>query len=164
MLVYGVALLGIAQRHRGRPAVPRALEPPAGAKLLLRLHASGDQIYVSDGHKWVLSRPDAKLYDEKGNVAGRHFAGPTWEYTDHSQVVGKAIASTTPNPDSIPWLLVRAKDHKGDGKFRNVTFIQRENTRGGKAPRAVGEKGKEAREHYSAEYLFFTGGVGGTQS
>jgi len=141
------------------PTVPDNLKPPAGATLLLHLHATGDQVYSCEGSAWVLSRPDAKLYDEQGQQVGTHFAGPTWEYAaDHSRVVGKALAKASPDPDSVPWLLVEAKDHEGEGMMQKVAFIQRIDTKGGKAP-ATGcdadHKGAEARSHYTADYLFY---------
>jgi hypothetical protein len=140
--------------------VPDNLKPPAGAKLLLHLHAAGDQVYTCDGHAWVFSRPDAKLFDDSGNPAGSHFAGPTWEYADHSRVVGKPVANATPDTESIPWLLLRATDHQGEGMMQHVTSIQRVSTKGGKAP-AEGcdaqHKGQEARSHYTADYLFYAG-------
>lgn len=141
------------------PAVPDNIKPPAGATLLLHLHATGDQVYTCDGSTWILSRPDAKLFDDYGKQVGSHFAGPTWEYTDHSQVIGKPIANAAPDPDSVPWLLVQAKDHQGEGVMQKVAFIQRLYTKGGKAPAAgcnSNQKGQETRTHYSAAYLFYS--------
>ncbi len=141
-------------------AVPESLKPPAGAALLLHLHATGDQIYACDGTAWVFAGPDAKLFDSSGKQVGTHFAGPTWEYADHSRVTGKPVANATPDPNSIPWLLLEAKDHQGDGMMRKVTVIQRVYTQDGKAPSTgcdAGHKGQEVRSHYSADYLFYTG-------
>jgi hypothetical protein len=140
------------------PAVPGNLKPPAGATLLLHVHATGDQVYLCDGSAWVLSHPDAKLFDDSGQQVGTHYAGPTWESSDHSRVAGKPVANATPDPDSIPWLLVQAKDHQGDGAMQKVAFVQRLNTKGGKAPAAgcdAAHKGQEARSPYSADYLFY---------
>src|ERR1700733_1137675 len=96
------------------PAVPDNLKAPAGATLVLQANAAGDQIYVCDGSSWIFSRPDAKLFDGAGKPIGTHFAGPTWEYSDGSRVTGKAIANATPDPQSVPWLLLEAKGHEGD--------------------------------------------------
>jgi hypothetical protein len=140
------------------PAVPDNLKPPPGATLLLALHATGDQVYACDGSAWVLARPDAKLFDDSGRQVGTHFAGPTWEYSDASRVLGKPVANATPGPNSIPWLLVEAKDHQGEGTMQKVAFIQRLHTTGGKAPSAgcdPGHKGQESRSHYTADYLFY---------
>ncbi len=139
-------------------AVPDNLNPPADATLLLQLYAIGDQVYLCDGTAWMLSHPDAKLFNSIAEQVGTHFAGPTWEYFDSSRVTGKAIANATPDPDSIPWLLVQAKDHLGDGLMQKVAFIQRLNTKGGKAPSTgcdAAHKGQETRSPYSADYLFY---------
>jgi hypothetical protein len=142
------------------PAVPDNLKPPAGARMVLEAHAAGDQIYTCDGSNWVFSRPDARLFDEAGKQIGTHFAGPTWEYTDGSRVMGKAVANATPDPDSIPWLLVEARDHQGDRLMTSVTSIQRLSTSGGKAPAGGCDnqhKGQETRSHYTAIYVFYAG-------
>jgi hypothetical protein len=74
--------------------------------------------------------------------------------------VGAVVASANaPNPESIPWLLLRAASHEGPGTFSGVTFIQRVLTGGGVAPAAetytAKEVGEEARVDYIAEYLFY---------
>lgn len=149
-----IAFLMLAQ-------VPDNLKPPATEKLLFQAHATGDQIYTCDGAKWILTAPDAKLFDKSGKQIGSHFAGPTWESTDGSRVVGAMVENATPDPASIPWLLLRAVSHTGNGVMADVSSIQRLNTKGGKAPASgcdAGHKGERARVHYSADYLFFTGG------
>jgi hypothetical protein len=140
------------------PAVPDQLKPPAGEELLLHALASGDQIYTCDGSKWVLSGPDAKLSDETGRPAGSHFAGPTWQWSDGSRVTGRPVANATPDPKSIPWLLLTATSHEGDGVMKNVSSIQRLHTKGGQAPTsgcAASRKDATARIHYTADYYFY---------
>jgi hypothetical protein len=140
------------------PGVPDNLKPPAGESLLRQVQATGDQVYTCDGTSWTLSRPDAKLLDESGKHIGSHFAGPTWQWNDGSRVVGRAVANTRPDPDSIPWLLLTAIDHKGDGILKNVTTIQRLSTKGGNAPGSgcdAAHKGQEYRSHYTAVYYFY---------
>jgi len=143
------------------PAAPDNLKPPATEKLARQAHAAGDQIYSCDGSKWVLTGPEAKLYDESGKQIGTHFAGPTWEWFDGSRVTGRAVANATPDPDSIPWLLVTAVNHLGEGAMKQVSSIQRLSTKGGKAP-ATGcdepHKGEKTRSHYTAIYYFYTPG------
>jgi Protein of unknown function (DUF3455) len=142
------------------PAIPNNLKPPAGARIVLEAHGAGDQVYACDGTNWVLAGPDAKLFDEAGKQIGSHFAGPTWQYSDGSRVIGKAVASATPDSDSIPWLLLGAKDHQGDGLMAQVTSIQRLSTAGGKAPASgcdSAHKGQETRSHYTATYVFYAG-------
>jgi hypothetical protein len=143
--------------------VPQQLQPPANEQLLLQVHAKGDQIYTcKEGvpeFAWTLKAPDAQLFDKDGKPFGKHFAGPSWEASDGSRVVGKAVANVpSPDADSIPWLLVSIVKHEGDGVLSKATSIQRLNTKGGKAP-ATGcdsiNVGKEARVAYSADYLFY---------
>ena len=152
---------GLCVSGQSLPSIPDNLKPPATEKLARQAHAKGDQIYSCDGSSWVLSGPDAKLFDETGKQVGSHFAGPTWEWTDGSRVVGRAVANATPDPDSIPWLLLTATDHQGDGVMKQVSSIQRLSTKGGKAPSTgcdESHKGEMARAHYTAVYRFYTRG------
>ncbi len=143
--------------------VPPQLQPPAGEQLLLQVHAKGDQIYSckADGSQftWALKAPDAKLFDKDGKPFGQHFAGPSWEASDGSRVTGKAIANApSPDPDSIPWLLVTVVSHDGNGVLSRVTSIQRLNTKGGKAPASgcdAAHAGQELRVPYTADYFFY---------
>src|SRR5260221_8105213 len=122
----------------GTAQIPTELTAPAGAKLVLKAHATGSQIYTckagNDGaFQWVLKGPDADLHDKKGAVIGHHFAGPTWKHKDGSEVTGKASAHVdSPDAGSIPWLLVSVTGHTGDGVLAKVSSIQRINTKGGK--------------------------------
>jgi hypothetical protein len=149
------------------PAVPAAIQIPAGAKLARKFHATGAQVYTCAASApggaapfaWTLKRPDATLFDAAGAKAGTHGAGPTWTATDGSAVVGKKVAQAdAPAPNAIPWLLVRATSSSGKGVFSAVTYVQRLETKGGKAP-ATGcdakAVGTETRVDYSAEYFFF---------
>lgn len=153
-----------AQSTRANAAVPASLQPPAGEKLLLRAHASGQQIYVcsdADGKpKWTLKAPDADLHDAHGKVIGHHSAGPMWKATDGSEVTGKAVAHVdSPDAKSIPWLLLTATGHTGDGLFAKVTSIRRVNTHGGAPPPAgecdASKASTEARSSYTADYEFY---------
>jgi hypothetical protein len=143
--------------------IPAQLQPPAGERLLLQVHAKGDQIYVCKGDAgtfgWTLKAPDAQLFDQSGNPFGKHFAGPSWEASDGSRVVGKAVANVaSPDADSIPWLLVTVVSRAGSGVLSDVTTIQRINTKGGKAPASgcdASHAGQEVRAAYSGDYRFY---------
>ena len=143
--------------------IPPQLQPPANEQLFLQLHAKGDQIYTckSEGSQstWTLRAPDAQLFDKSEKPFGKHFAGPSWEANDGSRVTGKAIAnSPSPDPDSIPWLLVTIVSHDGTGVLSRATSIQRIHTKGGKAPASscdASRAGEEIRVPYSADYLFY---------
>ena len=167
MRVLQMGLLLSVATAAGATAPPdlSQLTPPAGAKLVLKAHATGSQIYTckagTDGaFQWVLKAPDADLHDKKGAVIGHHFAGPTWKHKDGSEVVGKASAHVdSPDADSIPWLLLAATGHTGEGMFAKVTAVQRVNTKGGKpsatSPCDASKDGTETKSAYSADYLFY---------
>jgi hypothetical protein len=156
-----VALAGLCASAQTGLGVPDNLKPPAGEKLVRQAHAEGDQVYTCDGSVWVFVGPEAKLFDETGKQVGSHFAGPTWEWSDGSRVVGRPVANASPDPDSIPWLLLTATDHQGEGVMKPVSSIQRLSTKGGKAPATgcdVSHKGEKTRAHYSALYQFYARG------
>ena len=134
------------------------LRVEAGNKVIAHGFAIGVQTYRWDGTAWVFVAPTAVLYEDEdlhGEFA-THFAGPTWQSNSGSFVVAAADKSFAPDPDSIPWVLLHATATGGDGIFAGVTFVQRVNTAGGKAPadpgRAVGEV---ADVPYTAEYFFY---------
>src|SRR5271170_2566558 len=158
--------LGVAHAQAALfPQVPPSIKVPAGERIILKAHASGAQVYVcasgADGKpQWTLKAPDAELRDEKGEVIGRHFAGPTWKLTDGSEVTGKAVAHVeSREPNSIPWLLVSVVSHAGSGALTAVTHIQRINTHSGQPPPAAQcdatRRNTETRSAYSADYYFY---------
>ena len=108
---------------------------------------------------WTLKAPSAKLLDAKGNEVGTHGEGPDWTSNDGSSVRGKKIAQVdAPRNDAIPWLLLQATTHQGDGVLSKVEYVQRLNTMLGKAPVAgcdAEKVGAEARVDYSADYYFY---------
>jgi hypothetical protein len=151
--------LELCGRAQNPPVVPANLRPPTTETLAFQAQATGDQVYTCDGSTWVLSRPEAKLLDKSGKQIGSHFAGPTWEWSDGSRVTGRPVANATPDPDSIPWLMVTATQHEGGGVMKNVSSIQRLSTKGGKAPLSgcdASHKSEEVRSHYTAVYYFYT--------
>src|SRR5882724_12934663 len=88
--------------------LPDAIATP-GETVVLTVHAEGAQVYEckagADGKLgWTFREPIATLMAD-GKTVGHHYAGPNWEHSDGSAVVGKVTASvpgTTPN--DIPWL------------------------------------------------------------
>jgi hypothetical protein len=144
-------------------ADPSSVAPPENAQLLLRTAADGVQIYtcqaVDNKFQWVFQAPEAALFDETGRQIGKHSAGPSWESFDGSLVTGEVISKMpAPTPDAIPWLLLRAKSHSGQGQFGRVSHIQRTETKGGAAPSSGCDSvhvGAEARMRYSATYTFY---------
>jgi hypothetical protein len=161
------ALLGFplanAQKERP-PDVPDAIHAPPGERVVLAAHASGSQIYTCQSGAdskfiWTLKGPDAELRDAEDKVIGNHFAGPTWRLKDGSELTGKAVAHVdSPDPGSIPWLLVNAVAHGGKGLLNNVTTIQRVHTHGGQPPAGGCDephRNAETKVSYTADYYFY---------
>jgi len=171
-LIHGAAAIGMLLAGQGqgpaRPEVPESLKAPAGEEVILAAHATGVQIYVCQAgadqkFAWVLKAPEAELTDATGKKVAHHFAGPTWKHADGTEVKGKVIAKQdAPKPEAIPWLLLTAASHTGDGIFSRVTSIQRIHTEGGMPPSAstcdASANGKESRSAYSADYYFYAPG------
>ena len=135
-----------------------AAKPPA-----IEAFGKGVQIYncttTIAGYAWTLKAPEATLSDAKGQLIGKHFAGPSWQATDGSTVVGEPLnVSPSPNAGAVPWIVLRARSHAGGGLMSNVDYVVRTRTEGGLAP--VGgcdssHVGAEVRVPYSAIYLSF---------
>ena len=156
-------LLGLAFAS-ARPDVPDNLKAPESEDVILVGHAKGAQIYVcqeSDQKwSWVLKAPEAELSDEAGKTIVHHSAGPSWKHIDGSEVTGKVAAKhDAPKADAIPWLLLSAASHSGQGIMTRVTSIQRIRTEGGLPPQAsectASANGRESKSTYSADYYFY---------
>jgi hypothetical protein len=169
-----VVLLGLLMAAQGqaplRPEVPENLKAPAGEEVVLAAHATGTQIYVcqqgsDQKNGWVFKAPEAELTDTSGKRIIHHSAGPTWKHVDGSEVKAKVVAKQdapkveAPNPQAIPWLLLSATGHSGEGILSRVTSIQRIHTEGGAAPEAkscdASNSGKEVGTAYAADYYFY---------
>ncbi len=138
--------------------VPTALQVPAGNSLAFAAHGVGVQIYTwsAVSSSWVFQAPSAVLFEDGRRVVGIHYAGPTWQSTDGSKVVGSKLAAATVDADAIPWLLLKAAGTAAPGIFADTTFIQRLRTRRGVAPAQAGTiDGQQVLVPYSAEYLFY---------
>jgi hypothetical protein len=155
--------LAVAQQL-SRPEVPEKLAAPASENLVLQVHATGSQVYVcqigpDQKVAWTLKGPEADLFDSKGAIIGKHSAGPTWKHNDGSEVVGKVAAKQdAPEAGAIPWLLLTAASHAGNGVLGGVTSIQRIHTKGGEAPSSGCDDahlGTETKAAYSADYYFY---------
>src|SRR5258705_7889062 len=142
--------------------VPDKLKPGANESLAMIVPAKGVQIYECRARKdqvgeyeWAFVAPEADLFDARGNRIGRHYAGPHWESTDASKILGTVKERVdAPVADAIPWLLLAAKSVGPPGSFSNVTSIQRVNTVGGVPPKAgcsQATAGTPARINYTAD-------------
>jgi hypothetical protein len=161
-IVWCAAMAGCA----AAPPAPGPLRVPADQALIKQLHATGVQIYECQPAKndpsqfeWAFKAPEANLATKGGRIVGKHYAGPTWESNDGSRVVGEVIGnSPSPTPNSIAWLLLKAKATAGNGLFTHVQFIQRLNTVGGSVPVAGCRReqaGQQLRAAYTADYVFY---------
>ena len=145
--------------------VPANLKPGANESFSMIVPAKGVQVYQcrlgkDAAPQWTFVAPEAALFDARGNTIGQHGAGPYWQATDGSRIVGTLKQrADAPNPAAIPWLLLSTKSNGSAGVFSNVSSIQRVNTVGGIAPAtgcAADSAGKTARIPYTADYYFFT--------
>jgi hypothetical protein len=130
-----------------------------GEKQIVKLHAEGAQVYECKADSsgklaWVFREPIATLVLD-GKTVGRHYAGPNWEYSDGSAVVGKVLSNAPgTTAKDIPWLKLEAASHRGAGILADVTTVQRINTSGGKLDGACDSAGAYRSEPYSADYVF----------
>ena len=142
--------------------VPPAIAAP-GESAVVTLHAEGAQVYEckagTDGKLgWVFREPIATLFAD-GKTVGRHYAGPNWENSDGSAVVGKVLASAPgATAADIPWLKLEVASRRGSGILTPVTTVQRINTSGGKLDGACDKAGTFKRAPYSADYVFLRKG------
>lgn len=172
--IQAAVVIGMLMAAQGqapvRPEVPDSLKAPAGEEVILAAHATGTQIYVcqqgaDQKHAWVFKAPEAELTDATGKKVIHHFAGPTWKHIDGSEVKAKVVAkqdapkADAPKPEAIPWLLLSATGHSGEGILSRVTSIQRIHTEGGMAAEAkscdASNAGKEVGTVYAADYYFY---------
>jgi hypothetical protein len=156
--IFIVAVVLMASASGVVQAGAASAKPPA-----IEAFGKGVQIYTctaaSEGYAWTLKAPEATLSDAKGRLIGKHFAGPSWQASDGSTVVGEPLnVSPSPNAGAIPWIVLHAKSHAGDGLMASVDYVVRTRTEGGVAPAGgcdAGHAGTDVRVPYSAIYLFF---------
>jgi len=145
--------------------VPDKLKGGSNETLAMVVPAKGVQIYECrprrdqvGAFEWAFVAPEADLYDRQGARIGKHYAGPHWESTDGSKVLGSVKErADAPSVNALPWLLLSAKSVGPQGVFSKVTSIQRVNTAGGLEPRegcGPSESGARARVEYTADYYF----------
>jgi hypothetical protein len=165
LIVMGGALLAgnaVAQFAPSPPKAPKSLRPPKGQSLLFDLGGKGNQIYACQktggGYAWNLKGPEAKLFGESGELAGRHF-GLTWVANDGSRV-SAMLAASVPSLDSgsIPWLLLTMTARDSAGLMSRVDSVQRLDTKGGLVPAGVcgaTNANDEIAVPYEAHYYFY---------
>ena len=146
----------------GEMPVPDTIAAP-GETVVLSAHAEGAQVYEcktgSDGKlSWAFREPIATLMVD-GKTIGRHSAGPNWEDSDGSAVVGK-VAASVPGATlaDIAWLKLDVVSSRGSGILSGVTTVQRINTQGGKLEGVCDKAGATRSAPYSAQYVFLRKG------
>ena len=157
-----VLLSGSLASATAQTPLPDAIAAP-GATVVLAVHAEGAQVYEcragGEGKlAWAFREPIATLLAD-GKTVGRHYAGPNWEYSDGSAVVGKAAGNapgTTAN--DISWLKLTVVSQRGTGVLTGITTVQRINTQGGKLEGACDKAGATRSAPYSADYVFLRKG------
>jgi hypothetical protein len=148
----------VSNARAAETPLPDAIAAP-GETVVLSVHGEGAQVYEckagSDGKtSWAFREPIATLLAD-GKTVGRHYAGPTWENSDGSAVVGKVAASAPgATPGDIPWLKLEVASHRGSGVLSDVTTVQRIHTEGGKLEVACERAGTFRSVPYAADYVF----------
>src|SRR5215216_570753 len=165
LLVVGQALsmpMLVAASAGAPPTVPDTIAVPAGSVLLFSRHAKGVQIYECQNSQWAFHAPRALLFDPQSNQpTAIHYGGidrgltpgPWWESVSDGSRIRGGIAgrAPSPNPDSIPLLLLKVLEWQGEGVFSPVSHIQRLNTVGGVGPTGGCEPGAQRWVAYTAD-------------
>jgi hypothetical protein len=158
LLLTGLSMSALA----AETPLPEAIAAP-GEAVVLSAHAEGAQVYEckagADGKTaWAFREPIATLLVD-GKTVGRHYAGPNWELSDGSAVVGRVIGNAPGvAPNDIAWLKLSVVSQRGSGLLTGVTTVQRINTKGGKLEGACDKAGSFSSAPYSADYVFLRKG------
>lgn len=140
------------------PSLPDALLVPKG-QAILSVAASGTQNYecvLTPKGKlaWSFREPKAELSRDNVTI-GRHYAGPTWEFSDGTKLVGQVVA-TAPGktPDDIPWLKLTVRSGTRKGPAGGAKFILRADTQGGVLAGDCTTAKELRAQPYKATYVF----------
>jgi hypothetical protein len=144
------------------------LNQPGGNTRVATFYAVGIQKYAAQlkagspsGYEWKFVAPQATLYDVNNHAAGTHSASPAWQlYGTSDAVYGQAYVparvAASPDGSAIDWLLLMPKaGTTATGIFKDVSYIQRIATTGGRAPAAApANAGETVDVPYTAVYRF----------
>ena len=170
-----------AETRLSAPQVPAAIEVPSGYKPFLVAHAVGTQGYVcvanGSAFRWATFGPQATLFNADGEQILTHFLSstpysllpnPAWQHSRDSSIVWGQVVNSSSDPvfvapGAIPWVLLEAavvgEGPTGGDKLLATRYIQRVNTREGKAPSTgcatAQDIAKRALVPYEADYYFF---------
>lgn len=139
-----------------------SIMPPDTTQEAFRLEASGEQVFRCriDAHGWFwkFEAPNAYLFDPETNQAvAKHGYNFTFVHNDGSKLKTKIISTEPRQGNNLPEALFAVNDSTYFGKFAQVKYVQRLNTKGGvPAIKCSKEKnGQLARVPFSAEFVFF---------
>lgn len=156
----GLTAAGLSGAAAQSVAVPDAVAPPAGERVIMTLHAEGAQVYECKADQagqlvWTFREPVATLFDMNGRTVGRHFAGPHWELDDGGRIAGR-VTGRAPGAtaNDIPLLRLEVSDRKGQGALSPTTTILRLKTVGGVASGPCPQAGRYLSVGYATEYVF----------
>jgi hypothetical protein len=158
------ATLSLATAAAAQNPAQNPTDPPPAQHPILTVIGKGVQVYAcqqtTTSQQWVFQAPEAALIDGSGNAVGTHAAGPVWKSNDGSTDKGELIQkSASPDPASIPWLLLKAVSPTGSGIMTRVEFIRRSDTHGGNAPTTgcdAQHLNAVSRVPYTATYTFYS--------
>ena len=163
VLSAAVVLVPVRSIGQNSAQMPAAIAAP-GQTVILTVHGEGAQVYeckaAADGRlSWQVREAIATLLRD-GETVGRHYAGPTWENTDGSLVVGRVVAIVFgATPSDIPWLRLEVVRRQGSGMLSGVTTVQRINTKGGIAQGPCDSTGSYLSVPFSADFVFLGRGA-----
>ena len=141
---------------------------PGGNSRVASFYAVGVQKYKAQevagsnpvAYQWVFVAPQADLYDITNQKVGTHSAGPDWQLSAADSMFGQAFTpprtAASADANSIDWLLLMPKTGKNPtGFFAAVSYVQRIDTRGGKAPTTAPANATDTIDvPYTAIYRF----------
>lgn len=139
---------------------PASTPVPESAQSIIATAATGVQVYSCELDRnhhliWTFQHPEAKLYDANGVPIIEHGAGPSWQASDGSRIIGKVITQApSGSAGSIPQLLLAAHA-VANGSLSSVRFVQRLDTVGGVPPTPACSVEHELGSFpYFARYVF----------
>ncbi|KAJ3270009.1 hypothetical protein HDV01_000720 [Terramyces sp. JEL0728] len=144
---------------------PKEIIQPDSFKLATRFSATGTQNYICNNTQWSLASANADLFNQPGQILGKHFfldtpdqkgGRPTWQTNDASTVTGVVTTKVTVEQSSVPWLVVERTSGASSGLFAQVDVILRVKTVGGIAPQTGCSAGQTVKVNYSSEYWFYS--------
>jgi hypothetical protein len=162
-----VLLAGACAGPTSTISVPDKLKPAMTESLSMIVRAQGVQIYECrakkdqpGGYEWAFVAPEADLFDARGNKIGKHYAGPHWESTDGSKILGTVKErANAPTSDAIPVATV-GREVRRSGRLVQQGHEHPAREYRWRCRSATGcsqaDAGKPARINYTADYYFFT--------